>query len=175
VVASSATESWVRERLAGDLMGPLSPAFILELGHQLQRTDDGIDLLLAARGLEGDCALSPVDRDSHPSVARAAAHRSDLRTFEDVTGEAIVVIGRGLAMRLEVAVEVLPSARGRGIGQRAFFEARQVVPRSEFIFAQIAPANTASLRALLRAGYTPVGSEVLFFDGPRALTWREST
>jgi hypothetical protein len=30
-----------------------------------------------------------------------------------------------------------------------------------------APGNAASLRALLAAGFRPIGSEVLFFDGER--------
>jgi hypothetical protein len=30
------------------------------------------------------------------------------------------------------------------------------------LWAQVAPANTASLRAFLAAGYRPVGAEVLF-------------
>jgi hypothetical protein len=85
VIASSAPEAWVRERLAGDLMGPLSPAFIVEFGHQLRRVDDGVDLLLVA-------------------------HRKDVQAFEDETGEAVVVLGRGLGLRLEVSIEVSPIA-----------------------------------------------------------------
>jgi RimJ/RimL family protein N-acetyltransferase len=33
---------------------------------------------------------------------------------------------------------------------------------SEPLWAQVAPANVASLRAFLAAGYRPVGAEVLF-------------
>jgi len=110
VVASSASEPWVRERLSGDLMGPLSPAFIVQLGEQLQRVDDGLDLVLAARALKGESSLRPAAHDGHPRVDRAAAHRLQVTSYVDLTGEALVVIGRGLASRFEVAVEVSPSA-----------------------------------------------------------------
>jgi RimJ/RimL family protein N-acetyltransferase len=36
------------------------------------------------------------------------------------------------------------------------------VANGEPLWAQVDPANTASLRAFLRAGYRPVGAEVLF-------------
>jgi hypothetical protein len=37
-----------------------------------------------------------------------------------------------------------------------------LVADGEPLWAQVAPANTASLRAFLSAGYRPVGAEVLF-------------
>ena len=37
-----------------------------------------------------------------------------------------------------------------------------LVPGGERVWAQVAPANVASLRAFLAAGYRPVGAEVLF-------------
>jgi hypothetical protein len=36
------------------------------------------------------------------------------------------------------------------------------VPDGEPLWAQVAPANTASVRAFLAAGYRPVCAEVLF-------------
>jgi hypothetical protein len=36
------------------------------------------------------------------------------------------------------------------------------VPPAEPVFAQVAPGNAGSLRAVLAAGYRPIGGEVLF-------------
>jgi len=41
-----------------------------------------------------------------------------------------------------------------------------MVPDGEPVFMQTAPGNAASLRALLAAGYSPVGSEILFCAAP---------
>ena len=167
VIATSASEAWVRERLAGDLMGPLSPAFIVELGHQLRRVDDGVDLVLVAPALHGTPSLRETAGD-HPRIARASAHRTDVRAFTDETGQVVVVLGRGLGLRLEVSIEVTPAARGRGLGRQALEDARRLIPAGSLLFAQVAPANAASIRMLLHAGFVPLGAEVLFFTGQRA-------
>jgi L-amino acid N-acyltransferase YncA len=73
-----------------------------------------------------------------------------------------VIVGRGLAGRLEVSIEVDPARRGRGIGEALAAGARSLAPDGEPIFAQVAPGNVASLRAFLAAGYRPICSEVLF-------------
>jgi len=40
------------------------------------------------------------------------------------------------------------------------------VPRGERVFVQVAPGNAASLRAVLAAGFHPIGAEVLLLkDG----------
>ena len=82
--------------------------------------------------------------------------------FEVVGGAAVVVLGRGLAHRREVAFEVEEAERGRGLATRALVEARRLLGPGELLFAQTAPGNAASLRALLSAGFKPIGSEVLF-------------
>jgi GNAT superfamily N-acetyltransferase len=127
--------------------------------------DDGVDVVLAAPGLAGDAALTEVARDSHPRAARAIAHREAVRVFEDTTGAAVVILGQGLALRTEVAIEVDEPARGSGLATRALAEARRLVGEDDVLFAQAAPGNAASLRALLAAGFRPIGSEVLFFKG----------
>lgn len=76
-------------------------------------------------------------------------------------GPAVVTLGTGLAGRRELAFEVDPDGRGRGAGRAALLEARRLLSPEEFLFAQTAPGNAASLRALLAAGFTPVGGEVL--------------
>jgi hypothetical protein len=168
VIATSARESWMREQLpAGDLLAPVAPRFLAALGAQLGRRDNGIDVLLAAPGLEGEPRLVEVERQAHPRVVRAKAHRQDVRVFEDPGAAAVVILGLGLALRTEVAVEVEEAARGRGLATGALVEARRLVGPDQALFAQTAPGNAASLRALLAAGFRPIGSEVLFFDGER--------
>jgi RimJ/RimL family protein N-acetyltransferase len=80
-----------------------------------------------------------------------------------------VLTGRGVAGRWEVAVEVDPGARGAGLGRRLARAARHLVPEGETLWAQIAPGNAASVRALLAAGYSPVGAEALLvpLGGPK--------
>ena len=166
VVASSAPQPWVRERLAdGDLLAPMSPRFLTELAATLGRRADTVDLVLAAPGLEGRSSLVQVDHDAHPRVVRANAHRQDVRTYEDPDAAAVVILGRGLALRTEVAMEVAVGDRGHGVARRALIEARRLLEPGEPVFAQTAPGNAASLRALLAAGFRPIGGEVLFFAG----------
>jgi GNAT superfamily N-acetyltransferase len=79
----------------------------------------------------------------------------------------VVILGRGLALRTEVAVEVEPDHRGQGLAARVLREARRLARPGEALFAQTAPGNAASLRAFLSAGFRPIGSEVLFFETRR--------
>jgi GNAT superfamily N-acetyltransferase len=166
LIATTAPERWLRERLPdGDLLAPMGPRFLAELGAELGLCADGIDVVLAARGLDGDAALDEVDRSAHPRVARANARREGVRVFEDPSGAAVVILGRGLALRTEVAIEVDEAARGRGVATRALVDARRLVGPNDVVFAQTAPGNVASLRALLSAGFRPIGSEALFLGG----------
>jgi GNAT superfamily N-acetyltransferase len=102
------------------------------------------------------------DRTAQPRVQRAARYRTDLRVCTDPTGAGLVVVGRGLAGRWELAFEVEPAARGQGLGRRLAAAATTLVPDGDALFVQTAPANTASLLALLAAGFRPLGGEVLF-------------
>jgi GNAT superfamily N-acetyltransferase len=72
-----------------------------------------------------------------------------------------VLIGRGVAGRWEVALEVEPGYRGKGLGRELAVAARHLVPDGAALWAQIAPGNAASVRAFLAAGYRPAGAEVL--------------
>jgi predicted GNAT family acetyltransferase len=119
----------------------MSPRFLTALGRELGLRDDGVDVVLAASGLEGEAALTEVARDSHPRVARANAHRESVRVFEDASGAAVVILGQGLALRTEVAIEVEGRGRGRGLAARALLEARRLVGADEVLFAQTAPGN----------------------------------
>jgi hypothetical protein len=101
-------------------------------------------------------------------MRRAARYRTDCVAYTDGSGAGVVILGRGLAGRWEVSFEVGPEARGRGLGRRLAATATTLVPDGEPLFAQVAPANVPSLRAVLGAGYRPIGSEVLFPRSQRA-------
>jgi hypothetical protein len=164
MIASSAPEDWIRSELPpGDLLAPMSPRFLSALGDKLGRRDAGINLLLAARGLQGRTTLREVTSEDHPRVTRANAHRDQVRVFTDPTGAATVILGRGLANRTEVAIEIQPTRRNQGIARQALTEARRIVGADQLLFAQTAPGNAASIRTSLTAGFQPIGSEVLFF------------
>lgn len=108
IIASSAAAGWIDDHLpADDLMAPLSPRFIAQLGAEIDRCDDGVDVLLAAPGLGGGPALAEIAPADHPRAVRARAHRDEVRTFTDASGAATVILGRGLGHRLEVGAEVL--------------------------------------------------------------------
>ena len=98
----------------------------------------------------------------HPRVRRALVHRPEVRIWATPDGAGLLTVGRGVAGRWEVSLEVEPAARGRGLGTALAAAARACVPDGAPLWAQVAPANTASLRAFLAAGYRPVGAEVLF-------------
>jgi hypothetical protein len=70
------------------------------------------------------------------------------------------------------SASVAPEARNSGLARRITLAARTLVPADEPLWAQAAPANAASVRAILAAGYRPIGAEVLF---PRQRLRPEST
>ncbi|MGY1751416.1 hypothetical protein [Modestobacter sp. SYSU DS0511] len=51
---------------------------------------------------------------------------------------------------------------GAALLVRGPLEPSRLVPDGEPLWAQVAPADTASLRSFLTAGWCPVGAEVLF-------------
>jgi hypothetical protein len=164
MVASSVPEDWIRAQLPrDDLLAPMSPRFLTALGAKLGRRDDGIELVLAARSLQGRTTLRETTCENNPTVTRASAHRDQVRVFTDPTGAATIILGRGLANRTEVAIEIDPNRRNQGIARQALTEARRIVGAGQLLFAQTAPGNAASIRTLLTAGFQPIGSEVLFF------------
>jgi len=158
---------WIRSQLTpGDLSAPLEPRFLHALGEKL-RCAAHIDMLTCASALAGDppdeigLAELPGDaRHEHPRVLRALDHRDEVRVWQADGG--VVMIGRGVAGRWEVAVEVDPVSRGSGLGRRLALAARHLVPAPAPLWAQIAPGNAASVRAFLHAGFRPVGAEALF-------------
>ena len=139
----------------------MDPAFLMWLGGWTGRLPGIVDAVLAAPRVDGPppIPLEPADELDHPRVVRASRYREDLRVFGAAGG--VLVLGRGLAGRWEAAFEVDPERRGQGIG-RALAAAAQSVVEDDAVFVQVSPGNAASLRAVLAAGYRPVGAEVLF-------------
>jgi GNAT superfamily N-acetyltransferase len=166
VVAAEVDPDLVAARLPdGDLTAPTSPGFLGWLGERLGSHPGSLDVVPAAGGLGGTPPLeltAVVDPERHPRVARALRYRGDLRVWTDREGAGVLVLGRGLAGRLEVSFEVDPARRNRGLGRGLVAAARHLVPPGEPLFAQVAPGNAASLRVVEAAGFRPIGAEVLF-------------
>jgi len=162
VVFANVTADWVRARIpAGDLSAPLRPQFLQALAERLGCRAASTDMLIVASARPGppEMPLTRVDDSDHPRVRRARRYRDDLAIW--VGDGAVMLIGRGVAGRWEVAVEVDPGRRNEGIGRCAARAARHLVPAGEPLWAQISPGNAASVRAFLAAGFVPVGSEAL--------------
>jgi len=162
VVFTDADPGWVRSRLpAGDLSAPLSPAFLAALAAHTGREAHDTDMLTCAAALPGPPAieLTELADPAHPRISRALRYRDDVHAWQAAGG--VVLVGRGLAGRWEVALEVDAGHRGRGLGRSLAFAARHLVPGGGALWAQIAPGNAASVRAFLAAGFAPVGGEAL--------------
>ena len=105
----------------------------------------------------------PTDAATHSGrVTRARRYRPDTRVFSDRDGRGLLVLGQGVCGRREIAFEVDPEHRGQGVGRALVTAALGLVPPGEPLFAQVAPANVASVRAIHAAGFDAVAAEVLF-------------
>lgn len=162
VVAADLDPDEVRNHLPDDDIGAaMSPIFLTWLGARLEAAPGMIDLVLVAMGTGGSPRLIP-SRVDQPRVRRAMQYRSDVETYQDPEGTGTVTIGRGLAGRREVSIELSPESRGGGHAAELLRESTGLVREREPLFAQVTPGNVASLRAFLAAGFKPVCSEVLF-------------
>ncbi|MER7719168.1 GNAT family N-acetyltransferase [Streptomyces flaveolus] len=165
VVFTDEDEGWVRETLGSLGCDPLAATmharFLAALMERTGRATDTIDALLTGAPLAGrpELTLTEVADPAHPRVVSARRRRDDVRVWAADGG--VLVLGRGVAGRLEVAVEVAEDARHRGLGRRLVRAARQLAG-GEPVWAQVSPGNARSLRAFQAAGYRPVGSEALF-------------
>lgn len=169
VIFADADEDWVRSLLPpGDLGAPLNSAFLQKLCEATGRVAGSIDVLCVAQPLDGPppLALTPEPDLSHPRIERALRYRHDVRAWRADGG--VVLLGRGVAGRPETAIEVDDDRRERGLGRALAWAARHLATAGEPLWAQVAPANAASVRAFLAAGFTPVGAEVLLAGPERA-------
>jgi hypothetical protein len=152
---------------AGDLSVPMSPAFLTWVAECTGSRPATFDALLCAIGT-GEGApewLEPDRHIEHPRVERARRYRDEIAVWRTRDGDAILAVGRGICDRWELGFEIAPDARGRGLGRRVAAAARALVPAGAPVWAQVAPGNAASLRAVVAAGFTPVAAEVLFPRG----------
>ena len=150
----------------GDFVSWNAPGFVTWLAERVDGRPGPHDVVLVAPGERRAPAIDlrpQTPPPDHARVRRASRHRRDISVWTESQDRAVLVIGRGLAGRYEVAFEVGPDWRGHGLGRAIAATARTFVPESEPLFAQVAPANAASLRALLAAGFSPIGAEILFF------------
>ena len=168
VVSAGVDHHWVRDQLPpGDYTAPLGARFLVALADRVGADIGSIDAVLAATGRGHGSAgglaegLEEIGVREHPRVVRALRYRDDVRVWRTPDRAGHLIVGRGLAGRWETAFEVEPAARGRGLGRRLAAAATAFVPVDEPVWAQVAPGNASSLRAVLAAGYLPVCGEVL--------------
>ncbi|MGP3960728.1 GNAT family N-acetyltransferase [Nonomuraea sp. 3N208] len=160
VIFADLDQAWISSRLpVGDLSAPLNPPFLRELEARMERRVNNIDMLAMASPRAGRPPIDLVEvmDDAHPRVQRARRYRDEVRVWNCPGG--VLIIGRGVAGRWEVAIEVDPASQGRGLGRALAGAARQLTGHP--LWAQIAPGNAASVRAFLAAGYVPIGAEAL--------------
>ena len=168
VIAADVTPAWVADRIPpGDLSAPTNPPVLSALEQATGRRVNALDAMLLAPALTEPAdraaaitGLTELTDHDHPRVERAWRYRDDVRVYGDQYG-GLVLTGRGLADRLECAIEVPEDARGKGHGRHLATAARALIPADAHIWAQVTPGNAASFRTFLAAGYKPVGSEAL--------------
>ena len=129
---------------------------------------DSLDMLMAARGT-GRPGVPPrlVDRRdlaTHPRARLAARLRDEPRVlgYPDPRRSALATVSRGIAGLTELSFELEPGWRGQGGGAGLAAGALSVLPAGQLAIAAVAPGNAASVRALLSAGFAPLGSFQLF-------------
>ncbi|MEU8973640.1 GNAT family N-acetyltransferase [Streptomyces monashensis] len=163
VVFTDEDPAWVHGTLGALSLDPLSaatsPRFLTALMDRTGRRCEVVDALLVADPLPGrpPLALTETEDPAHSRVAYARDRRDGVRAWSARGG--VLVLGRGVAGRLEVSVEVDEDVRQRGLGRQLVTAARHLV--TEPLWAQVAPGNARSVRAFQAAGYRTVGAEAL--------------
>lgn len=163
VVFTDEDEGWVRAALEAldcdPLAAAMNPRFLAALMERTGRSHDTVDVLSVAAPLPGPAALALTEIDglAHPRLTGARGRRDGVRAWTAEGG--ILVLGRGVGGRLEVAVEVDEGVRHRGLGRALASAARHLA--GEPVWAQVAAGNARSARAFQAAGYRPVGAEAL--------------
>jgi GNAT superfamily N-acetyltransferase len=164
VVAAPVSPDWVAAHLpdTGDEYSePMNPPFLHALERRLGRRINSIDQMLVAPALPGPAPLplTEIQDHDHPRVRHAVGYRDDVRVYAAAGG--VLTVGRGLAGRWELSMEVDPGHRNAGLGRALVTAARHLVPPGAHVWAQVAPGNAASTRTLLAAGFIPVGAEAI--------------
>ncbi|MEU8379695.1 GNAT family N-acetyltransferase [Streptosporangium sp. NPDC048865] len=167
VVFADVDREWMRGLLpADDMSAPLNPPFLRALEERTGRRVENLGLLAVAGALTGPPPLPLVEITDagHPRVRRALRYRDGVRVWQSDGG--VVLLGRGVAGRWEIAVEVENACRGQGLGRQLARAGRHLLGAGHVAWAQIAPGNAASVRAFLGAGFLPVGAEALLTRQP---------
>jgi hypothetical protein len=164
VVFTDEDPAWVYATLdtpgCDPLAAAMNPRFLTAFLDRTGRSTDTIDVLSVATALHGEPPLAMEETDpDHPRVVSARQRRDDVRVW--ALEGAVLVLGRGVAGRWEVALEVDEPMRHHGLGRKLALAARHLVPDGEPVWAQQAAGNARSIRAFHAAGYLPVGSEAL--------------
>jgi len=163
---------WVHTTLAAidcdELAAAMNPHFLAALLDRTGRRTDTIDLLTVATSLPGapPIPLREITDPNHPRVRRAHRSRDEVRVWAVDGG--VLILGRGVAGRWEIAIEVDQEARHRGLGRALARAARHLVPAGEQLWSQQAAGNARSVRAFQAAGFRPVGAEALLRPPPNA-------
>ncbi|MFI7412556.1 GNAT family N-acetyltransferase [Streptomyces sp. NPDC049627] len=163
VVFTDADPDWVYDKVrqmdCDALAAPMNPRFLAALMEWTGRTAETVDAVLVGTPLSGEppLALKEIEDAGHPRIGYARRRRDDVRAWTTQGG--VLVMGRGVAGRLEVSVEVDEHVRRRGLGRALVTAARHLV--AEPLWAQVSPGNARSMRAFQAAGYRPVGAELL--------------
>ena len=121
---------------------------------------DSLDILMAGRG-SGRPDVPPRLADRPAFAARIRDQPRPLG-YADRRRTALAVTSRGIAGLTELGFELEPGHRGHGSGTELVRDALTAVPAGELVLAAVAPGNAASVRALLSAGFVPLGSVQLF-------------
>jgi hypothetical protein len=133
---------------------------------------DSLDMLMACHGTGSEGAPPALadrpDLATHPRARFAAELRRQPRLlgYHDQRRCALAIVSRGIAGLTELSFELEPGRRGTGGGARLVSDALTVIPSGQVVVAAVAPGNAASVRALLAAGFVPLGSLQLFRRAP---------
>ncbi len=155
VAATTVGARVLREAGADGYAGATSAAVMAVLAGRGGEVDV-LDALLVGRGTGWTDLPERRDLDDHPRVRYARAWRADVHVHGDSRG--LVTVGRGVGGLPELSFEVVPGRRGWGVGRGLLLDGLGLVPEGEPVLAAVAPGNAASLRAVLAAGFVPIGS-----------------
>ncbi len=146
VVFTDEDPAWVHATLRGlecdPLAATMNPRFLAAFMDRTGRRCDTVDVMTVAGPLEGEppVALKEIGDAGHPRVAGSRRRRDDVRVWTADGG--VLVLGRGIGGRLEVAVEVAEDVRHRGLGRALATAARQL-SGGEPVWAQVAAGTPA--------------------------------
>lgn len=131
---------------------------------RLAGADGWVDVLDAVLLAEGTGRPDPrvvprPDLAGHERVRHALPLRGDVRIHGlEGDDDTVLTLATGMGGLTEMSFQVAPDARGSGLGTALARAARGLVAEGEPLVACVSPGNVPSLRALLRAGFDPVGS-----------------